>query len=282
MKSILQIIQGNFLYRQAMSNELNQPNAAPCGAFGAVVAALIEDITTNTDGSVTVKAHTLGDNDKKFPIEVRATETPRDQIFAEIDKAKAKGIPGIRIWAYGPTEVDFSLSKEGDQRALTLCICADVVRPAHPLSSIEPLQNAGVVFGSPAITEGAGNDGSKYYRGELEFPHLTTQRDGSNKSPAVMKLTGAAAEALFPYNGKDVMVSGRFTRQTGEMNGKGYDHISLSVSTACEIRIPGGTPRKAPKATSSNTVVTADYESGFGDNAADLEAARAEFASTDF
>jgi hypothetical protein len=260
---------------------LNESNAAPCGASGAVINIHLDAITTNPDGSVVALGNTLGDNDNKFSVEVRANDVAAQQIQAEVTKAKAKGIPGIRIWAYGPCEVDFDRSKEGDLRVLKLCICADLVRPAHPLSKVEPLQNAGVFFGCPSITEKTGDNG-KYYMGSLEFPHLTTQREGSSSSPAAVKLSGKSAEELFAYNGKDVMVSGRFTRQTGEMNGNPYDHISLSVSTACEIRIPGGMPRRAPAATTSNTVVTADYEVGFGDTSADLEAARAEFASADF
>lgn len=265
-----------------MSNETNQTNAAPCGAAAVVMMAKLESVVSNADRSVIVNGVTRGDNENNFPVEVRASETAAQQVLAEVQKAKAKDLPGIKIWAHGPCEVDFDTSKEGDQRVLKLCICADLVRPAHPLSKVEPMQNSGVFFGSPSIRTGSRDDGTNYYSGALEFPHLSTEREAKNSSPAAAKLTGGSAEALNEHNGKSVMVSGRFTRQTGDMNGKPYDHISLMVSTACEIRIPGGTPRTAPKATASNTVVTADYESGFGDEGGDSEAAKAEFASMDF
>ena len=265
-----------------MSNQTMETNAAPCGAVAAVLMAPLDRITTNPDGTVTVQGVTRGDNENNFPIEVRASEFAAQQVLCEIDKAKAKGIPGIKIWAHGPCEVDFETSKEGDQRVLKLCIAADLVRSAHPLSKIEPLQNSGVFFGSPSVATGESKDGRKWFKGSLEFPHLNTKREEKNSSPAAAKLTGASAEALSDQNGTDLMVSGRFTRQTGEVGGNAYDHISLSVSTACEIRIPGGTPRQAPKPTASNTVQTADYETGYGDSSADLEAAKAEFASMDF
>ena len=264
-----------------MSNELKETNAAPCGAAAVVMMAKFEGVVTNADGSVIVNGVTLGDNDNYFPVEVRATETAAEQVKSEVAKAQAKGeLPGIKIWAHGPCEVEFETSKAGDKRVLKLCVCADLVRPAHPNPQIEPFQNSVVLFGNPSIREG-GNADEKYYQGSLEFPHLSTERAEANASPAEVKLAGGSAKALFEQNGRDLMVSGRFTRQTGEVNGKAYDHISLSVSTACEIRIPGGTPRKAPKATASNTVVTADYESGFGD-VGDNQAAKDAFASMDF
>ncbi len=265
-----------------MSIQTNETNAAPCGAAAVVLAAKLESIKTNADGAVTVVGITQGDNDKTFPVEVRATETAAKQILAEVDKAAAKQMPAIKIWAHGPCEVDFETSKEGDQRVLKLCIGADLVRPAHPMMKVEPLQNSVVLFGSPSIASGEGKEGGKWYKGSLEFPHLSTEREAKNVSPAAAKLTGKSAESLIEQNGTDLMVSGRFTRQTGEMNGNAYDHISLSVSTACEIRIPGGTPRQAPKATASNTVVTADYETGFGDEGGSVDAARADLASLDF
>ena len=269
-----------------MSNDTKQTNAAPCGAVAAVLMAPLERITTNADGTVTVLGVTRGDNENNFPIEVRASEIAAQQILCEVDKAKAKEMPGIKIWAHGPCEVDFDTSKEGDQRVLKLCIAADLVRSAHPLMKVEPLQNSGVFFGSPSVASGESQDDRgnvrKWFKGSLEFPHLSTKREEKNSSPAAAKLTGTSAEALSEQNGTDLMVSGRFTRQTGEVGGNAFDHISLSVSTACEIRIPGGTPRQAPKATASNTVQTADYEAGYSDSNADLEAAKAEFASMDF
>ncbi len=265
-----------------MSNETQKTNAAPCGAHAVVLMAKLESIQSNADGSVTLIGGTRGDNDNLFPVEVRANETAAEQVNALVQQAKTKGMPGINIWAYGPSEVEFATSKEGDQRPLKLCICADMVRPAHPNQKVEPLQNSGLYFATPSIREGNNNDGTKYYQGSLEFPHLSTEREERNASPAVVKLTGGAAEKLFEMNGKDLMVSGRFTRQTGDMGGKGFDHISFAVSTACELRFPAGTPRMAPKATASNTVVTADYETGFGSEAGDQEAAKAAFASMDF
>ncbi len=269
-----------------MTNAINETNAAPCGSAAAVVLAKLESVTENSDGTISVLGLTRGDNENYFQVEIRAKETAAEQVQTEVAKAKAKGKPGFRIWAHGPCEVDFATSKEGDQRVLKLCIGADIIRPAHPNPQVEPLQNSGVFFGSPSVHAGDRNDGTKYFQGSLEFPHLCTQREEKSVAPAAAKLTGASAEDLNEYNGKDVMVSGRFTRQTGDMNGKPYDHISLSVSTASEIRVPGGTTRMAPRATASNKVVTADYEAGFDDggeaSAAATAAAKAEFASMDF
>jgi len=264
-----------------MSNQINETNAAPCGAAAVVMAAKIEGVATKEDGVVVVNGITRGDNENNISVEVRATETAAEQILAEVAKAKTKELPGIKIWVHGPCELEFETSAAGDQRVLKLCVGADLVRPAHPLMKVEPLQNSFVLFGSASITEG-GREGKTFYAGSLEFPHLATERVAGNSSPAAAKLTGGSAEALFESNGKDLMVSGRFSRQTGEMNGKPYDHISLAVSTAVEIRIPGGTPRRAPKATASNTVVTADYESGWGDEGSVSDAAKAEFAALDF
>lgn len=261
-----------------MTNEIN---AAPCGAMALVMAAKLEKIVENGDGSVVVNGITYGDNENKIDVEVRATETAAEQVLAEVAKAKSKGLPAIKVWAHGPCELEFDTSVKGDKRVLKLCIGADLVRPAHPSMQIEPLQNSGVFFGSAAVNSGESKDGRKWFKGSLEFPHLSTEREAKNVSPAAAKLTGGSAEALAEQNGKDLMVSGRFTRQTGEIGGNAYDHISFAVSTAVEIRVPGGSPRMAPKAKASNTVVTADYESGF-EEGGDVEAAKAAFADMDF
>ncbi len=263
-----------------MSNETIERSAAPCGAMAAVLLVKLDDINFASDGSVTMKGGTKGDTKGMFPVEVSANETAAEQVKVFADRAKAQGVPGIKIWVHGPAEVDFSRSKQGDERVLKLCIGADLIRGAHADEKIEPLQNAGVLFGTPDVEKKTSKEGQPYYMGKLTFTHLASGLVEGDIAPAEVKLSGASAEKLLDNNGENVIVSGRFSRQTGTSNGNAFDHISFAVNNAASITIPNSAGRKAPQSNTSNTLQMG-YENDVDDVAKSNESLKAAFDSMD-
>ena len=238
-------------------------NASLCGMVTTVCAAKVESLVEEQDGSVTIAGGTQGTNDNTFPVVIRAKESAADQLRACQKAAVDKGLPQFRFQASGPVEVELGTNKLGaEDKPLVLNIAAITARAVHPNKRVDPLQNSAVLTGR-LVQKVFNNGGSSL---TLEFGHLLSAVD-SKSSPAAVKLTNTSAKELANYADQDVMVAGTFSRQTS-MEGSGdikpHDHISFSVDSAQVIQIAAGKTRykTAPKP-NVNSVIVADYESGY-------------------